>query len=73
MVGGTPLTRMPPLPLWKRGQRSKPAPPGPKDPGIVKLPANGPKPDQSVDAWLYGKDLAHRKAVDINTNSNKTP
>ena len=23
---------------------------------VIKLPPNGPKPGQSVDAWLYGKD-----------------
>lgn len=23
---------------------------------VIKLPANGPKPGQSMDDWLYGKD-----------------
>jgi hypothetical protein len=23
---------------------------------VIKLPPNGPKPGQSMDAWLYGKD-----------------
>jgi hypothetical protein len=23
---------------------------------VIKLPPNGPKPGQSVDAWLHGKD-----------------
>ena len=27
-----------------------------KDYKIVKLPLNGPKPGQSTEAWLYGKD-----------------
>ena len=26
------------------------------EPRITKLPRNGPKAGQSVDAWLYGKD-----------------
>ena len=26
------------------------------EPRLIKLPRNGPKPGQSVDAWLYGKD-----------------
>lgn len=47
---------------------SKPAPPDPSDPNIVRLPANGPKPDQPVSAWLYGKEQAHRRATEINTN-----
>jgi len=28
------------------------------DPRAVKLPRNGPKPDQSTEAWLHGKDRA---------------
>jgi len=69
MVGGTPLTRMSSLPLWKRSRSVKPDPTGP---ATVKLPPNGPKPWQSVSSWLYGKEQAHRRATDINTNSNKT-
>jgi len=61
-----------PIPLWKRSRSVKPDPPDPSDPNITRLPANGPKPDQSVSAWLYGKEQAHRRATDINTNSNKT-
>ena len=26
------------------------------EPRLIKLPRNGPKPGQSADAWLYGKD-----------------
>jgi hypothetical protein len=26
------------------------------DPRTIKLPRNGPKPGQSTEAWLYGKD-----------------
>lgn len=26
------------------------------EPRIIKLPRNGPKPGQSTEAWLYGKD-----------------
>ena len=38
--------------------------PAPKNPPIVvKLPRNGPKQGQSVDAWLYGKERGHRKSV----------
>ena len=28
----------------------------PERPRIIKLPRNGPKPGQSVEAWLYGKN-----------------
>jgi hypothetical protein len=28
------------------------------DPRTIKLPRNGPKPGQSTEAWLYGKDKA---------------
>jgi hypothetical protein len=28
------------------------------DPRTIKLPRNGPKPGQSTEAWLHGKDRA---------------
>jgi len=31
---------------------------------IVKLPRNGPKPGQSVEAWLYGKNKNCQKERD---------
>jgi hypothetical protein len=34
---------------------------------VIKLPPNGPKPGQSVDAWLHGKDKETertRKAIE---------
>jgi hypothetical protein len=57
------------LPLWKRNPVAKP--PVPDSPSVIKLPPNGPKPWQSVSSWLHGKDLAHRRATDINTNTNR--
>jgi len=33
-------------------------------PQIIKLPRNGPKPGQSVEAWLYGKDKNCQKERD---------
>jgi hypothetical protein len=33
-------------------------------PKITRLPRNGPKPGQSVDAWLHGKHKAHNRAMD---------
>lgn len=31
---------------------------------VIKLEPNGPKPDQSVDAFIYGKDKAYQELVD---------
>ena len=31
---------------------------------ITRLPRNGPKPGQSVEAWLYGKDKNCQKERD---------
>lgn len=64
MMGPLPSSDMSSLPLWKRA--AKPAPPDSKDPNIVKLPRNGPKQGQSVDAWLYGKERGHLRATEIN-------
>lgn len=36
------------------------------EPRLIKLPRNGPKPGQSTEAWLYGKNKncqAERDAV----------
>jgi hypothetical protein len=33
---------------------------------LTKLPPNGPKPNQSVSSWLYGKDKAHARSTEIN-------
>ena len=30
---------------------------------VVKLPRRGPKPGQSLDAYLYGKEQGHKTAV----------
>lgn len=38
---------------------------------ITKLPPNGPKPGQSVDAWLYGKTEGFNKKLD-NPNTKFT-
>jgi hypothetical protein len=29
-----------------------------EEPKVTRLPSNGPKPGQSVNAWLHGKDKA---------------
>ena len=34
------------------------------EPHIIKLPRNGPKPGQSVSAWLYGKDKSEQEEID---------
>jgi hypothetical protein len=31
---------------------------------VVKLKPNGPKPGQSVDAFIYGKDKGYQELVD---------
>lgn len=31
---------------------------------VTKLPPNGPKPGQRLDAWLYGKEKAHQQLMD---------
>jgi hypothetical protein len=31
---------------------------------LVQLPPNGPKPGQSTDQWLYGKQKAAERLVD---------
>jgi hypothetical protein len=33
-------------------------------PKITKLPRNGPKPGQSVNAWLYGKNKSQQEELD---------
>lgn len=33
---------------------------------LTKLPRNGPKPNQSVSSWLYGKEKSHTQATEIN-------
>jgi len=33
-------------------------------PKIIRLPRNGPKPGQSVDAWLAGKDRAEQRELE---------
>jgi hypothetical protein len=43
-------------PLAASGTMASPLNPSPMQPTIVRLPRNGPKPGQSVEAWLYGKD-----------------
>jgi hypothetical protein len=35
-----------------------------KEPRITKLPRNGPKPGQSVSAWLYGKDKSEQAELE---------
>jgi hypothetical protein len=45
---------MPRKPTWKPATTTK----------ITRLPPNGPKPGQSVDAWLHGKTKAHERLVD---------
>jgi hypothetical protein len=34
------------------------------EPRIIKLPRNGPKPGQSVSAWLHGKDKSEQEEID---------
>jgi hypothetical protein len=34
------------------------------EPRIIKLPRNGPKPGQSMDAWLYGKSKSEQEELD---------
>jgi hypothetical protein len=36
----------------------------PKEPRITKLPRNGPKPGQSVSAWLYGKSKSEQAELE---------
>lgn len=31
---------------------------------LTRLPANGPKPGQSTDAWLWGKTKAAERLID---------
>lgn len=31
---------------------------------VTKLRPNGPKPGQSVEAWLYGKEKGHQEKLD---------
>lgn len=31
---------------------------------VTKLPPNGPKPGQSVDAFIYGKTKGHEELMD---------
>jgi hypothetical protein len=33
-------------------------------PKITKLPRNGPKPGQSVNAWLYGKNKSEQQELE---------
>ena len=32
---------------------------------LTKLPPNGPKPGQSTDAFIYGKDKANERLMDL--------
>ena len=44
------------------------------EPRLIKLPRNGPKPGQSTEAWLYGKDKncqAERDAAQWTVPSRK--
>jgi hypothetical protein len=34
------------------------------EPKIIRLPRNGPKPGQSMQAWLYGKDKAEQRELE---------
>lgn len=43
-------------PLAASGTMASPLNPSPMQPKITRLPRNGPKAGQSVEAWLYGKD-----------------
>lgn len=38
--------------------------PSPESPKIVRLPRNGPKPGQSMEAWLRGKERAEERALE---------
>lgn len=38
--------------------------PDSSQPKIIKLPRNGPKPGQSTESWLYGKDKNCQKERD---------
>lgn len=31
---------------------------------IIRLPRNGPKPGQSTEAWLYGKEKHEKKTLE---------
>jgi hypothetical protein len=31
---------------------------------IIRLPRNGPKPGQSTNQWLYGKDKAEQREIE---------
>lgn len=35
-----------------------------QQPKIIRLPRNGPKPGQSVEAWLAGKQRAEDRALE---------
>ncbi len=35
-----------------------------QQPKIIRLPRNGPKPGQSVEAWLAGKQRAEERALE---------
>jgi hypothetical protein len=38
--------------------------PSPESPKIIRLPRNGPKPGQSVEAWLAGKQRSEERALE---------
>jgi hypothetical protein len=38
--------------------------PLPPEPKIIRLPRNGPKPGQSTEAWLYGKQKHEQKVLE---------
>lgn len=35
-----------------------------EEPKIIRLPRNGPKPGQSMNHWLHGKDKAEQRALE---------
>jgi hypothetical protein len=35
-----------------------------EEPKIIRLPRNGPKPGQSMNNWLYGKDKTEQRELE---------
>jgi hypothetical protein len=50
------------MPQSRSRQTIRPLPPSP--PMVVKLPRNGPKNGQSMEAWLYGKTAHAQRTMD---------
>ena len=49
--------------MVKKGEKDETGWKKAKEFRVVKLPRRGPKPGQSLDAYLYGKTKGHEEAV----------